>query len=53
MRITGNDYSVDKIEESDANYIVTISFKEDLKINQENYKIYLGKERIMNRVNAL
>lgn len=41
------DYSIDKIEESEENYLVTISFKENLKINHENYRIYLGKERII------
>lgn len=45
------DYSIDKIEQYDNNYLVTVIINNMINnINQGNYKIYLGKERIIDYI---
>ena len=42
-----SSYSINKIEESDKNYIVSINIKEKVNIYTNKYRIFLGKEKII------
>ena len=45
------DYSIKKIEKVDDIFLVNINFTMDIKnIKHNNYKIYLGKERIFDYI---
>ena len=45
------DYRIDKIERFDNNYLVTVNINNMINnINQGNYKIYSGKEKIVDYI---
>lgn len=41
------NYNIEKIEETDDVYLVDIKFNEELKINENIYKVFLFKESIL------
>lgn len=41
------EYNIEKIEEKNDIYFVYISFDIELKINEDYYKIFMGKEKLI------
>ena len=40
-------YNIDRVEEIETNYIVSIHFNNEIKINTNTYKVLLGEESLL------